>query len=399
MLSKREGAREATKVWDYRWRRSVQKYLNIRECQLAPLCSLQPLQRVVAVQLPSRPKIPCHRKERERNQPKKLTTSASLIRVVSLLIIQDRPLSPTPFPTSSSQNIFHASTDLWTRSTHTLTDQQNRKAELKTPTLPFMKNPQRVQSFWIQSVHQKSDISSGNAFEVRALSVRELPWASNQIPHSMLQMHVFLSLCWTRSLWPDFPWVQLALWTTPTLDSSYHACQCYSKRHILIPNDQQLCRSQSLSTSSLKALLLSTFRIPPLLSATHFDHNQHPWCKALQPKPQFYRSDPSSPSLTSALHLPKSSTELPQPSCWRSGKVSTTSPALLYRQSTLHPPSLLPTTCVFLDLLPFWFPPSELPSSPLFTTSFRSILKLPAQASHAPLPFTPPQNHKPNRLH
>jgi hypothetical protein len=86
-------------------------------------------------------KIPCHRKERERNQPKKLTTSAGLIRVVSLLIIQDRPLSPTPFPTSSSQNIFHASTDLWTRSIHTLTDQQNRKAELKTPTLPFMKNP------------------------------------------------------------------------------------------------------------------------------------------------------------------------------------------------------------------------------------------------------------------
>jgi hypothetical protein len=127
------------------------------------------------VQLPSRPKIPYHQKEKERNQPKKLTTSAGLIRVVSLLIIQDRPLSPTPIPTSSSQNIFHASTDLWTRSTHTLTDQQNKKAELKTPTLPFMKNPQRVQSFWIQSVHQKSDINSGNAFEVRALGVRELP--------------------------------------------------------------------------------------------------------------------------------------------------------------------------------------------------------------------------------
>ncbi len=187
---------------------------------------------------------------------------------------------------------------------------------------------------------------------VRAFGVRELPWASNPIPHSMLQMHAFLSLCWTRSLWPDSPWVQLALWTTPTLDSSYHACQCYSKRLILIPNDQQLCWSQSLSTSSLKALL-STFWIPPLLSATHSDHNQHPWCKALQPKPQFYRSDPSSPSLTSALHLLKSSTELPQPGCWRSEKVSTTSPALLYRQSTLHPPSLLPTTCVFLDLLPF----------------------------------------------
>jgi hypothetical protein len=43
---------------DYRWRRSVRKYLNIRQCQLAPLCSLQPLQRAVAVQLPSRPKIP-----------------------------------------------------------------------------------------------------------------------------------------------------------------------------------------------------------------------------------------------------------------------------------------------------------------------------------------------------
>jgi hypothetical protein len=58
-----------------------------------------------------------------------------------------------------------------------------------------MKNPQRVQSFWIQSVHQKSDISSGNAFEVRTLGVRELPWASNLIPHSILQMHAFLSLC------------------------------------------------------------------------------------------------------------------------------------------------------------------------------------------------------------
>jgi hypothetical protein len=39
------------------------KYINwslykIRQCQLAPLCSLQPLQRAVAVQLPSRPKIP-----------------------------------------------------------------------------------------------------------------------------------------------------------------------------------------------------------------------------------------------------------------------------------------------------------------------------------------------------
>jgi hypothetical protein len=57
-LSEREGAGEATEVWDYRWRRSVRKYLNIRQCQLAPLCSLQPLQRAIAVQQPSRPKIP-----------------------------------------------------------------------------------------------------------------------------------------------------------------------------------------------------------------------------------------------------------------------------------------------------------------------------------------------------
>jgi hypothetical protein len=31
---------------------------KIRQCQLVPLCSLQPLQQAVAVQLPSRPKIP-----------------------------------------------------------------------------------------------------------------------------------------------------------------------------------------------------------------------------------------------------------------------------------------------------------------------------------------------------
>jgi hypothetical protein len=101
-LLERKGVGEAIEVWDYRWRRSVRKYLNIRQCQLAPLYNLQPLQRAVAVQLPFPPKIPCHRKRREQNQPKKLTTSAGLIRVVSLLIIQDRPLSPTPFPTSSS---------------------------------------------------------------------------------------------------------------------------------------------------------------------------------------------------------------------------------------------------------------------------------------------------------
>jgi len=46
------------------------------------------------------------------------------------------------------------------------------------------------------------------------------------------------------------------------LDSLYHTCQCYSKRLTLVQNDQLLCWFQNLSTSSLDALIISTFGIP-----------------------------------------------------------------------------------------------------------------------------------------
>jgi hypothetical protein len=59
----------------------------------------------------------------------------------------------------------------------------------------------------------------------------------------------------------------------------------------------------------------------------------------------------------------------------------------------LTPPSL--TVISSLPLHPFFFPSFSASVLPSLTP----ISKLPAQASHAPLPFSPPQNHKPRRLH
>jgi hypothetical protein len=100
------------------------------------------------------------------------------------------------------------------------------------------------------------------AFEVRALSVHSILWVSNPIPHIMQQCS-FPSLCWTKDLWPDYPRVQNVLWKHLTLNTPYHACQCYSKRLTLMQNDQQQCWSQILSTFSLDTFILSTFRISP----------------------------------------------------------------------------------------------------------------------------------------
>jgi len=40
--------------------------------------------------------------------------------------------------------------------------------------LAIHKNLQRAQYFWLQSVHQKSNINTGMAFEVRALDVHSI---------------------------------------------------------------------------------------------------------------------------------------------------------------------------------------------------------------------------------
>jgi hypothetical protein len=50
--------KHGTVASDRRTHEQSELMYKIRQCQLAPLCSLQPLQRAVAVQLPSRPKIP-----------------------------------------------------------------------------------------------------------------------------------------------------------------------------------------------------------------------------------------------------------------------------------------------------------------------------------------------------
>jgi len=108
---------------------------------------------------------------------------------------------------------------------------------------------------------------------------------------------------------------------------------------------------------------------------------------------------------------------------WRSGKfqqpmkiLQNRSPLLLYASLIFHhyllqsftllhiqqnqkisspcsPPSLTPFSSLLLHLFFFQsFSTSVLPS-------LIPISKIPAQASHAPLPFSPPQNHKPHCLH
>jgi hypothetical protein len=50
--------KRGTVASDRRTHEQSELIYKIRQCQLAPLCSLQPLQRAIAVQLPFRPKIP-----------------------------------------------------------------------------------------------------------------------------------------------------------------------------------------------------------------------------------------------------------------------------------------------------------------------------------------------------
>jgi hypothetical protein len=103
------------------------------------------------------------------------------------------------------------------------------------------------------------------AFEVRALVVHSILWASSPIPHWMQQCS-FPSLCWTKDLLPDYPRIKNALWKHLTLNRLYHACRCYLKRLTLMQNDQQHCWTHILSTISLETLIPSAFWISPLTS-------------------------------------------------------------------------------------------------------------------------------------
>jgi len=100
------------------------------------------------------------------------------------------------------------------------------------------------------------------AFEARTLGVHSILWTSNPIPHRMQQCNC-PSLCWTTDLWLDYPQVQNALRKHLTLNSLYHACQCYSKRLTLMQNDQQHCWTQILSTISLDTLFYPPSGFPP----------------------------------------------------------------------------------------------------------------------------------------
>jgi len=129
-----------------------------------------------------------------RDQTKNLTTSTSLIKAFSLLIFWDKPLFLTPFSPNSSQNIsicIHWSLDRNNSCTHRSAEQKNRIQNLH---LAIHKNLQRAQYFWLQSIHQKSNINTGLAFEDRALGVHSTLWASNPIPHKMLQCMPFFTL-------------------------------------------------------------------------------------------------------------------------------------------------------------------------------------------------------------
>jgi hypothetical protein len=138
----------------------------------------------------------CSDTKREGDETKQRiwSTSTGLIRVDSLLIFWDRPLSLTPFPPNSSQNIsifIHWSLDMSNSYTHRSTKQKSRIQNLH---LAIHENLQRAQSLWLQSVHQKSNINTGMAFEVRTLDVHSILWASNPIPYRMLQCMLFFTM-------------------------------------------------------------------------------------------------------------------------------------------------------------------------------------------------------------
>ncbi len=67
-----------------------------------------------------------------------------------------------------------------------------RKSRIQNLHLAIHKNLQRTQYFWLQSIHQKSNINIGMASEVRALGVHSILWVFNPIPHKMLQCMHFL---------------------------------------------------------------------------------------------------------------------------------------------------------------------------------------------------------------
>jgi len=71
-----------------------------------------------------------------------LTPRMGLSKVVSLLIFWDRPLFLTLSLQTHLRIFLHAFTDLWTGTTHTLTNQQNKKPNSKlTPCLSW-KSPE-----------------------------------------------------------------------------------------------------------------------------------------------------------------------------------------------------------------------------------------------------------------
>ncbi len=144
------------------------------------------------------------------------------------------------------------------------------ETEFKTYTLPFMK------------ISREHNLSGSSIFIKNQTPIKVWPLRSElsvftrsfePLTRSPTECNnaCFPSLCWTKDLWPDYPRVQNVLWKHLTLNSLYHACQCYSKRLTLMQNDQHHYWSQILSTFSLGTLILSTFKIsrwPLILTQT-----------------------------------------------------------------------------------------------------------------------------------
>jgi hypothetical protein len=84
----------------------------------------------------------CNQKRGWRDGTTNLTPKMGLSRVASFLIFWDRPLSLTLSLQIHLRIFLHAFTDLWTGTTHTLTNQHNRKPNSKlTPCLSW-KSPE-----------------------------------------------------------------------------------------------------------------------------------------------------------------------------------------------------------------------------------------------------------------
>jgi len=204
--------------------------------------------------------------------------------VVSLLIFWDRPLSLTLSLQTHLGIFLHAFTDLWTGTTHTFSDQQNRKTEFKTCTLPFMK------------ISREHNLSGSRVYIKNQTSIKVWPLRSKlsvftrsfePLTRSTIECNnaCLSSLCWTRDLWPNHPWIQNVLRKYLTLDNLIPRFDTTIwKDSFSCENDQQHCWSQLLFAFSLDILILFTFRISPLTFGTHSDHNQQHRCKALQPK-------------------------------------------------------------------------------------------------------------------